>query len=391
MAYETLLGRARPATFDEIRGQDDVVKSLRNQIMKGRISHAYLFTGIRGTGKTSAARVFARAINCERPVNGNPCGECPSCRMIMGGQSNNVIEIDGAANGLVEDVRDIISVTEHRPVSGKYIVFIIDEIQMMKRGASNAFLKTLEEPPEYVVFILATTDLKNIPQTVMSRCQEYRFSRLGEDTIVSRMRELLGKDGREAEEKALRRIAALSEGSMRDALTLLDTAAAFGDGPLITYEDALRALGETDLTEYAAVTDAIAGGDAGGALRALDGIMASGCGTEEAGLWLLVYLRDVFLVKNGLGGSVQASPDQAAKIRASAERIGDEELDRYIDVVDDAMREIQYSEKKKILLETAVAQAAGPGFSERRRYLERKTEELLKRMAGAGDVSGQGD
>ena len=203
MSYTALYRKFRPTSFDEVKGQDHIVQTLKNQINANRIGHAYLFCGTRGTGKTSVAKIFAKAVNCEHPVDGSPCNECDVCKGINSGSSMNVIEIDAASNNGVDNIRQIRDEIQYTPSSGKYTVYIIDEVHMLSIGAFNALLKTLEEPPSYVLFILATTEPHKIPITILSRCQRYDFKRISIDTIVNRLAELMEKENIEVEEKAL--------------------------------------------------------------------------------------------------------------------------------------------------------------------------------------------
>lgn len=226
MSYTALYRKWRPTAFDEVKGQDHIVTTLRNQMLSGRIGHAYLFCGTRGTGKTSIAKIFARAVNCEHPINGSPCNQCPSCRSILENSSMNVVEIDAASNNGVENIREIREQVQYPPTDGKYRVYIIDEVHMLSIGAFNALLKTLEEPPSYVIFILATTEVHKIPITILSRCQRYDFKRISLDTIAGRLKELTDAEQIEIEDKALRYVAKAADGSMRDALSLLDQCAA---------------------------------------------------------------------------------------------------------------------------------------------------------------------
>ena len=196
MSKDTLYNKYRPLVFDDVKGQDDIVRVLKNQIKNDRLSHAYLFSGIRGTGKTTVARIFARAINCEHPVDGNPCNECETCRKILADNSINYREWDAASHGLITDIKDIQEEIRTRPVIGHYRVYVIDETQTMKPAAVNAFLKTLEEPPEYVIFILCTTDYKNMPQALMSRCQRYVFNRFDNSLIISEINNVLKNENR---------------------------------------------------------------------------------------------------------------------------------------------------------------------------------------------------
>ena len=241
MSYTALYRKFRPQEFEDVRGQEHIVTTLKNQIQADRIGHAYLFCGTRGTGKTTIAKIFAKAANCERPVGGSPCGECRSCLAIAAGGSMNVIEIDAASNNGVDNIREIREEVAYSPAKGKYKVYIIDEVHMLSIGAFNALLKTLEEPPAYVIFILATTEAHKIPITILSRCQRYDFKRISIDEISSRLAELMGKEQVEAEERAIRYIAKAADGSMRDALSLLDQCIAFYLGQKLTYDQIGRA------------------------------------------------------------------------------------------------------------------------------------------------------
>ena len=222
MSYTALYRKWRPADFDDVKGQDAIVTTLRNQIKADRIGHAHLFCGTRGTGKTTVAKIFAKAVNCEHPVDGRPCGECAMCKSIAAGSSMNVIEIDAASNNGVEDIRKIREEVQYSPTEGRYKVYIIDEVHMLSIGAFNALLKTLEEPPSYVIFILATTETHKIPITILSRCQRYDFKRISIETITARLEELMKAENINVEDKALRYIAKAADGSLRDALSLLD-------------------------------------------------------------------------------------------------------------------------------------------------------------------------
>ena len=222
MSYTALYRKFRPDEFEDVKGQDAIVRTLKNQINADRIGHAYLFCGTRGTGKTTVAKIFAKAVNCEHPVDGSPCGECAMCRSIAAGTSMNVIEIDAASNNGVDNIREIREEVTYRPTEGKYKVYIIDEVHMLSIGAFNALLKTLEEPPEYVIFILATTEVHKIPITILSRCQRYDFHRITAATIKKQLSDLMEQEHVDTEDKALEYVARMADGSMRDALSLLD-------------------------------------------------------------------------------------------------------------------------------------------------------------------------
>ena len=246
MSYTALYRKFRPSRCEDVKGQEHIVATLQNQIKADRIGHAYLFCGTRGTGKTSVAKIFARAVNCENPIEGSPCGECASCKALAAGAGMNVIEIDAASNNGVDNIREIVDEVSYSPAEGKFKVYIIDEVHMLSIGAFNALLKTLEEPPSYVIFILATTEVHKIPITILSRCQRYDFRRITIDTITERLRELMEAEEISVEEKALRYVAKTADGSMRDALSLLDQCIAFHFGQELTYDKVLNVLGAVD-------------------------------------------------------------------------------------------------------------------------------------------------
>ena len=222
MGYQALYRRYRPARFEDFVGQEAVIKTLRSQVMSGRIAHAYLFCGTRGTGKTSTAKVFARAVNCEHPDNGDPCGSCAACEALSAESSLDILEIDAASNNGVDEIRDLREKVKYPPQNGRYRVYIIDEVHMLSTGAFNALLKTLEEPPSYVVFILATTEPQKLPATILSRCQRFDFHRIPMHQIISRMKVAVEKEGIAAQDAALSRIARAAEGGMRDAWSIMD-------------------------------------------------------------------------------------------------------------------------------------------------------------------------
>ena len=246
MGYTALYRKFRPDTFADVKGQDAIVQTLKNQINADRIGHAYLFCGTRGTGKTTVAKILAKAVNCEHPIDGNTCNECATCKAIAAGSSMNVIEIDAASNNGVDNIREIREETTYSPTEGKYKVYIIDEVHMLSIGAFNALLKTLEEPPSYVIFILATTEAHKIPITILSRCQRYDFKRIYILTIADRLTQLMKEEQVEVEEKAIRYIARKADGSMRDALSLMDQCIAFYLGQKLTYDNVLDVLGAVD-------------------------------------------------------------------------------------------------------------------------------------------------
>ena len=297
MSYTALYRKFRPDNFDDVKGQDHIVTTLTNQIKHNRIGHAYLFCGTRGTGKTTVAKILAKAVNCEHPVNGSPCNECAMCKAIQAGTAMNVIEIDAASNNGVDNIREIREEVSYRPTEGNYKVYIIDEVHMLSTGAFNALLKTLEEPPSYVMFILATTEAHKIPITILSRCQRYDFHRITIDTIAARLDELLKVEGVEAEEKAVRYVAKAGDGSMRDALSLLDQCIAFYLGQELTYDKVLEVLGAVDTEVFSKLLRKVIRGDVTGSIHILEELIVGGRELSQFVGDFTWYMRNLLLVK----------------------------------------------------------------------------------------------
>ncbi len=400
MSYVALYRKFRPSTFDEVKGQDHVVKTLRNQVITDRLQHAYLFCGTRGTGKTSVAKILARAVNCENRKDGNPCGVCESCRQIKDAVSMNVIEIDAASNNGVDHIREIIEEVQYPPTVGRYKVYIIDEVHMLSQGAFNALLKTLEEPPSYVIFILATTEAAKIPVTILSRCQRYDFRRISTDTIADRLRELLETEGVAAEDKALRFVARAADGSLRDALSLLDRCIAFYMDEELTYEKVLKALGEADTSVFADLTRAVAAGNAAGAVRVFDRQIARGAETGQFVADYLQFLRNLLLAavsdEKETEELIDASAEQLAGYREIASLLDPETIMRLIRIMSDLLNRLRNSSCRRVLAETAIILLARPqgdagqdALLQRIRELERQMEALLAGglvIPGAGRV-----
>ena len=397
MSYTTLYRKYRPAVFEDVKGQDPIVTALRNQIRADRIGHAYLFCGTRGTGKTTAAKIFAKAVNCEHPVDGSPCGECRSCRSIAAGTSMNVIEIDAASNNGVDNIREIREEVEYAPTDGKYRVYIIDEVHMLSAGAFNALLKTLEEPPSYVIFILATTEPHKIPVTILSRCQRYDFRRISVDTIEDRLRELTEKEGVEAEGKALRRVAKAADGSMRDALSLLDQCLAFHMGEELTYENVLDVLGSADTEVFSRLLKALLDSDSAEALRILDEVIMEG---RDAGQFVhdfIWHLRDLLLLQNTEDAAemIDLSEENLKLLREEAQKIPAGTLMRYIRILSDLSDQLRYASQKRVLIEVALIRLCYPemetsqdALADRVRKLEQKADEgAFAVQAGAGPAT----
>ena len=330
MSYTALYRKFRPATFEEVKGQEHIVTTLKNQIQAGRIGHAYLFCGTRGTGKTTVAKILAKAVNCEHPLDGSPCNECSSCQAIQAGTSTNVIEIDAASNNGVDNIREIREEVSYRPTQGRYKVYIIDEVHMLSTGAFNALLKTLEEPPEYVIFILATTEVNKIPVTILSRCQRYDFKRITIDTIAGRLMELMQKEGVEAEERAVRYVAKAADGSMRDALSLLDQCIAFYLGESLTYDKVLNVLGTVDTEVFSQLLRRVIVQDAAGSIRILEELVVKG---KEMGQFVndfTWYMRNLMLVSSSdhLEDVLDVSTENLKQLREESTMIDSDTLMR---------------------------------------------------------------
>ena len=406
MSYTALYRKWRPASFEEVKGQDSIVKTLKNQITSGRIGHAYLFCGTRGTGKTSIAKIFARAVNCEHPVDGSPCGECSICRQIASGTSLNVVEIDAASNNGVENIRDIREQVQYPPTDGKYRVYIIDEVHMLSIGAFNALLKTLEEPPSYVIFILATTEVHKIPITILSRCQRYDFKRISIDTIAARLKELTEAEHIEVEEKALRYVAKAADGSMRDALSLLDQCAAFHFGEKLTYENVLEVLGAVDNRVFSRLFRAVSAGDTGGCIYTIEDMIIQGRDLTQLVNDFVWYMRNLLIVMttDDPEDMLDMSAENIALLREEAAGVSGETLMRYIRIFSELSGQLRYASQKRVLVEIAFIKLTKPAMEQnldsvlqRLNILEKRLEELpadlgalALRAASGGPAFGQG-
>lgn len=384
MSYTALYRKFRPGEFEEVKGQDAIVKTLKNQIVAGRIGHAYLFCGTRGTGKTTVAKIFAKAVNCEHPIDGSPCGECAACRSIAAGTSMNVIEIDAASNNGVDNIREIREEVAYRPTEGKYKVYIIDEVHMLSIGAFNALLKTLEEPPEYVIFILATTEVHKIPVTILSRCQRYDFKRITIDTISARLQELIQREGWDVEEKAVRYIAKAADGSMRDGLSLLDQCAAFYIGERLTYDHVLEVLGAVDTEMFSRLLREILAMDVSRVIKTVEELVMQGRELSQLAADFTWYLRNLLLVKSSddMEDVLDVSTENLAQLKEEAQMIENDTLIRYIRTFSELGNQLRYATQKRVLLEVTLIRLCRPAMEtsqdailDRIRALEKEVEE----------------
>ena len=384
MQYQALYRKFRPDAFDDVKGQDTIVTTLKNQIKTGRIGHAYLFTGTRGTGKTTVAKLFAKAVNCKsRLEDGSPCGECDSCRAIKAGASMNVVEIDAASNNGVDNIREIREEVQYRPTDADYRVYIIDEVHMLSVGAFNAILKTLEEPPEYVIFILATTEVNKIPITVLSRCQRYDFKRMTIETMADRMRELSDTEGIQVEDKALKYIAKCANGSMRDALSLLDQCAAFFMGEELTYDRALEVLGAVDTSVFSRLYNKILEKDTSGAIGVLEDTLMQGRDLTAFVTDFTWYLRNLLLAgcqDEGMEDVIDVSAETLESMKAEAAKTDPETLMRFIRIFSGLINEIRYAPEKKVLSEIAIIKLMRPETESDISSMKQRITDLEKRL-----------
>ena len=399
MSYTALYRKFRPDCFEDVKGQEHIVTTLKNQIRAERIGHAYLFCGTRGTGKTTIAKIFAKAVNCENPQDGSPCGECASCRAIAAGASMNVIEIDAASNNGVDNIREIVDEVSYSPAEGRYKVYIIDEVHMLSIGAFNALLKTLEEPPSYVIFILATTEVHKIPITILSRCQRYDFKRITVDTIAARLRELVDVEKVEVEDKALRYIAKTADGSMRDALSLLDQCIAFHFGQELTYDKVLDVLGAVDTGVFSRLLRNVLERNVLGCIELLEEIVMQGRELTQFVSDFTWYLRNLLLVKtsDNIEDVIDVSSENLARLKEEAELAQMETIMRYIRIFSELSGQIRYASQKRILIEIALIKLCKPGMEndqesvlERVRELEERVEKGVVVSAAAGGAQDAG-
>lgn len=382
MSYTALYRRFRPQVFADVRGQEHIVTTLRNQIRADRIGHAYLFCGTRGTGKTTIAKIFARAVNCQNPDDGSPCGMCPSCLAIQEGNSMNVIEIDAASNNGVDNIRQIREEVAYSPTEGRFKVYIIDEVHMLSIGAFNALLKTLEEPPSYVIFILATTEVHKLPITILSRCQRYDFRRITIDTIAARLNELLRAEEVTAEERAVRYIAKAGDGSMRDAISLLDRCIAFYLGQELTYDKVLMVLGAADNQVFGRMLSLIVQKDAAGLIAGLEELLMQGREPGQLVTDLIWYLRSLLLLQSSddMEEVLDLSSENLAEMKEEAAKIESEELMRCIRIFSELSNQLRYASQKRILIEIALIKLCRPQMEENLESLLARMDELERRL-----------
>lgn len=409
MSHIALYRAWRPQTFGDMVGQRHIIQTLQNAIGERRISHAYLFNGPRGTGKTTAAKIFAKAINCRQGPAVEPCNECEACVGITAGSIMDVVEIDAASNRGIDEIRDIRDKVRYAPSEVRYKVYIIDEVHMLTSEAFNALLKTLEEPPGHVVFILATTEPHKLPATIISRCQRFDFRQVALEEQTSRLRQICDEEGLEAEAEALSYIARLSDGGMRDAISLLEQVAAFSRGHM-TLDDAVEVTGGVAAEQFASLAEAILRRDVAALLPLVEGLMQAGKSPDKCMENLVYYFRDLLLLKLVPEGAQSTERIvQAERFRSMAEQYERERLFQMIDILHQYQVELKHAVQPQTLLEVALLKicTAGNAVSEgaasapasgelarleqQVRQLEQKLEQALRSasVGGAGAVSAQ--
>lgn len=375
---ETLYRKYRPLDFDSVVGQDAIVKTLKNQIVSGNISHAYLFSGTRGTGKTTVAKIFARAVNCPNELGGNPCNNCDVCKAAIEGADYNILELDAASNGNVEKIRQITESMQYRPINDeKYKVYIIDEAHALTGFSKEAFLKSLEEPPEYVIYILATTDPNKLPETILSRCQKYNFKRISIDTIVGYLKNICKNEEIDIDEDALYFIAEKSDGSMRESISKLDRCRSFTKEKL-TKEKVIDIIGVVDDEEFALLLKHVNEGNVEGALDIVGHIIDVGKDLYQFTDDFIWHIRNVLIAKNISKPleKLSITKNNFEKLKSESEFIAKDVLIYFIEELSKTLGVMKYDENRRVVLETALIRLANPETN----YIESAVMARLKKL-----------
>lgn len=388
MSYMALYRKWRPDSFEEIKGQEHIVTTIRNQIVHDRVGHAYLFCGTRGTGKTTTAKLMAKAVNCEHPVNGSPCNTCSSCKAIAKGAAMNVIEVDAASNNGVDNIRQITDSVNYSPSTGKYLVYIIDEVHMLRDAAYNALLKTLEEPPSYVIFILATTESHRIPATILSRCQRFDFHRIPLEVIADRLQDLLNREGIQATREAILYVARAADGSMRDALSILEQCISYHLGEELTLDKVLAAIGAVDVEVYIRLFADLKKQDIVSALKVVDEAIWQGKDLLQFVNEFTGFIRNILVLSINPNMTMDVTKETKEKMLALTTDLSQDFMMHAIYVLQDAAGKIAYTTSKRVMLELAIMKLCKPemrydieGMNARIEQLElmlAETKQMLK-------------
>ena len=378
--YQALYRKWRPRTFSDVSGQETVTTALKNELKTGRLSHAYLFTGCRGTGKTTCAKILAKAVNCLHPVDGDPCNECDICRGIDNGSILDMTEIDAASNNGVDSIRDLRDEVAFTPASGSYRVYIIDEVHMLSAGAFNALLKTLEEPPAHVIFILATTEVHKLPATILSRCQRFDFGRIRPEEIAARIHYVAGQEGLTVTPDAAMLLARLADGALRDALSLLDQCASVANN--IDMNTVTQVTGMAGQDTLAALSDCVLRQDAAGALAQVDVLYRSAKDMERLCSEWVTYLRNLMILHSvaDAGELVVAGPEELAKMREQATRLGLPTILHMMEVLQGALDRLRGGVSRRVEMEMAVIRLCDPKLDDTQSALLHRLDTLEARV-----------
>ncbi len=382
MAYVSLYRKWRPQVFEDVVEQEHVVRTLRNAVITGRIAHAYLFCGTRGTGKTTMAKIFSRAINCLDPQEGDPCNRCEICRGILSGSILDVIEIDAASNNSVDNVREIRDEVVYSPSHARYKVYIIDEVHMLSSGAFNALLKTLEEPPPHVVFILATTEPHRLPATILSRCQRFDFRRITVDSIIKRLEKIAESNGVILQKEAARLIARLADGALRDAISILDQCMAAGSEK-IEYNDVLSVVGIVNDFFIAEVVDAVREGDIAGIFRLVERLVMDGKDVLKFAGDLVQYFRNMLICKvvDSPQEIVEVSEETLEKMKTQCQGFDKNELIMIIRELSSLETDLRWAVHPRVLLEAGLVRICERGFNAAKEDIMVRLDILEKKLA----------
>lgn len=385
--HKALYREYRPKKFDDVIGQNHIIKTLKNQIENNSLGHAYIFSGTRGTGKTSTAKIFSRAINCENKINQEPCNECDACKLILNEKTIDVVEIDAASNNSVDDIRELRENVKYSPTNMRYKVYIIDEVHMLSSGAFNALLKTLEEPPSYVIFILATTDPQKIPATISSRCQRFNFKRVLVKDMTLKMEDICKKENILFEKEALNLIARNSQGALRDALSILEQSISYCNGK-VSYEDVVEILGTASLEKLFEISKSIITKNSKESIKILNDFILWGKDIKILLNDLIEHFRNIMICKisDDLEDIISYSDELILSLKEQSNLISVDELIRIINIFSSTQDEIKYSTNQRVLIEVCIMKIIQPRFDESKEALIKRIENL-ENIIKKGDIS----